>query len=73
MTLHSVLIEIQTAGARGASRDRLVKHYGWNVMWAIDHLLQLGLILRSNHSDWRYAHYFATLDRGLYPRTRVDA
>lgn len=69
MTLHSVLIEIISAGVQGLERRWLLARYVWNVIWALESLQQLGLVLRS-HTDLRY---FATLDRGLYPRLRRDA
>jgi hypothetical protein len=69
MTLHSVLIEIVLSGARGIERTHMLARYGWGVLPAIEVLVQLGLVIRSC-TDLRY---FATLDRGLYPRLRVDA
>lgn len=69
MTLHSVLIEIISAGVQGIERRWLLARYGWNVLWALDILQQLGLVLRS-HTDLRY---FATLDRGGYRNLRMDA
>jgi hypothetical protein len=68
MTLSSVLCEIVSAGVQGIERRWLLARYGWDVLWALDSLQQLGLVLRS-HTDLRY---FATLDRGGYPRLRID-
>lgn len=69
MTLHSVLIEIALEGPKGSARHHLLARYGWNVLWSLDTLQQLGLVLRS-HTDLRY---FATLDRGGYRGLRMDA
>jgi hypothetical protein len=69
MTLHSVLIEIVLSGVKGIERKHMIGRYGWEVLAAIEYLMQLGLVLRSS-CDLRY---FATLDRGGYPRLRMDA
>jgi hypothetical protein len=69
MTLHSVLIEIVLSGVKGIERKPMIGRYGWEVLAAIECLIQLGLVLRSS-CDLRY---FATLDRGGYPRLRMDA
>jgi hypothetical protein len=73
MTLHSVLIEIVLSGARGIERESLIERYGRGVMFQVEHLMQLRLVLHSELPYWMNSRYFASKERGGYPRLRMDA
>lgn len=73
MTLHSVLIEVISAGSKGIARESLIALYGWGVMYQIEHLMQLRLVLHSDLPYWMNTRYFASNERGAYPRLRMDA